>query len=134
MKTAAQIGQLEKEAAGEKNFAIDTSFVLFFLAIEFGQSFGGFGFESVFLGLTLLMVAVLPYFTFIGEKPEFGNWLFGRSLILGFAIVLGLIFKSSLGIVLPEEMRFLPMTLLIGTALLSCYIQFYGFLKLRLAK
>ena len=45
-----------------------------------------------------------------------------------------MMFKQSLGVVLPETIRFLPMTLLIVTAMLSCYIQFYGFLKLRLAK
>ncbi len=49
-------------------------------------------------------------------------------------ILLGVIFKQSLGVALPEEFRFLPMTLLIVTAMLSCYIQFYSFLKLRLAK
>lgn len=134
MKTLAQVGRIEEETAVEKNFAIDTSFVLFFLAIEFGQSFGRFGFESIFLAITLLMVAVLPYYAYSGEKPEFRGWLFGRSLILGFAILLGVMFKQSLGIVLPEELKFVPMTMLILTAMLSCYIQFYGFLKLRLAK
>ncbi len=134
MKTAAQIGQIqEEEVAVEKSFAVDTSFVLFFLAIEFGRS-AGFAFESVFLGITLIMVAVLPYFAYTGEKPDFRNWLFGRSLILGFAIVLGIIFRQTLGVVLPEEFRFMPMTLLIVAAMLSCYIQFYSFLKLRLAK
>ena len=48
--------------------------------------------------------------------------------------MLGAIFKQSLGVVLPETFRFLPMTLLIVTAMLCCYVQFYGFLKLRLAK
>lgn len=134
MKTVAQVGPIESEIAREKNFAIDTSFVLFFLAIEFGQSFGGFGFETIFLAITLLMVTVLPFFAFTGEKPDFGNWLFGRSLILGFAIILGVMFRQALGVVFPEEFRFMPMTLLIVAAILSCYIQFYGFLKLRLAK
>lgn len=134
MKTAAQVGHLENAIAGEKGLSIDTSFVLFFLALDFGQSFRGFGFESVFLTITLLTVAVLPYFVIPGERPDIRNWLIGRSLILGLAIILGVIFRQSLGVVLPEELRFMPMTLLIGTAMLSCYIQFYGFLKLRLAK
>ena len=134
MRTATQVGHFEKETVSEKSFAIDTSFVLFFLAMEFGQSFSGFSLESLFLMFTLLMVAVLPYFAFSGEKPDFGNWLFGRGLILGFAVILGLIFRQSLGIVLPDEFRFMPLTLLIVSAMLSCYIQFYGFLKLRLAK
>jgi hypothetical protein len=134
MKTAVQGIQERIETAGEKNFAVDTTFVLFFLAIEFGRSLSGLSMDNVFLFPTLLMVAVLPYFLNPGEKVNFGNWVFGRSLIAGFAILLGILFNQSLGTVLPETFRFLPMSLLIGTAMISCYIQFYGFLKLRLAK
>jgi hypothetical protein len=77
---------------------------------------------------------VLPYFLPFDEKPGFANWLLGRTLIAVFAVSLGVMFRQTLGVVLPETFRFLPMTLLIGTAMISCYIQFYGFLKFRLAK
>jgi hypothetical protein len=70
----------------------------------------------------------------LGEKPKFSGWVFGRSLIASFAMLLGMMFQKSIGVVLPETFKFLPMTLLIIAAMLSCYIQFYGFLKLRLAK
>ncbi len=121
-----------KVKTGENsNFAIDTSFVLFFLAVDFGQHLGVVAFDMVFLAITLIAVAVLPYFINTDEKPEFGNWLFGRSLIVGFAVLLGLMFKQTLGVVLPEAFRFLPFTLLIVTAILSCYIQFYSFFRLR---
>lgn len=120
---------------GNNNFAIETTFVLFFLAIEFGQSVSWLSFDSLFLGLTLMVVAVLPYFLYSeDEVPDFGNWILGRSLITGFAVLLGVMFKQTLGVVLPDSFRFLPMTLLIATAMISCYIQFYGFLKLRTAK
>ena len=134
MKTLTQIGQIKSETASEKGFAIDTTFVLFFLAVEFGQMLGSFGFETIFFAITLLMLLVLPYFLPSDEKQSFGNWLLGRSLITALAISIGVMFKQTLGVVLPETFRFLPMTLLIVTAMLSCYIQFYGFLKLRLAK
>jgi hypothetical protein len=134
MKTIAQVGQLKNEIISEKGFAIDTTFVLFFLAVEFGQMLGKVGFDTIIFGITLLMLLVLPYFLPSDEKQSFGNWLLGRSLITAFAISIGAAFKQTLGIVLPETFRFLPMTLLIVTAMLSCYIQFYGFLKLRLAK
>ncbi len=133
MKTSSRLEGAQNETA-EKSFAIDTSFVLFFLAIEFGHTISVLSVENVLLFLTLLMVVVLPYFLASGEKPVFRNWLFGRVLIAGFAVLLGLLFKQSLGVVLPDEFRFLPMTLLIVAAMLSCYIQFYGFLKLRLVK
>ncbi|MDQ3636192.1 MAG: hypothetical protein M3405_17070 [Acidobacteriota bacterium] len=113
------------------NFAIDTTFVLFFLAVDLGQNLNVVAFDTIFLGLTLLAVVVLPYFIQSDEKPEFGNWLLGRSLIVVFAIMLGLMFKQTLGVVLPESFRFLPFTLLIVTAMLSCYIQFYSFFRLR---
>lgn len=136
MKTLSQVGDAQAESTGaEKGFAIDTTFVLFFLAIEFGQTFQLFSLDGIFLALTLAAIAVLPYFLpSPGEKPEFSNWILGRGLITGFGILLGVMFKQSLGVVLPEMFRFLPMTLLIITAMLSCYIQFYSLLKLRLVK
>jgi len=134
MKTQSRIEEVQNEMTGGKSFGFDTSFVLFFLAVEFGRTVFSLTFDNVFLFLTLLMVAVLPYFLLSDEKPTFGTWLLGRSLIVGLAILLGAMFKQSLGVVLPETFRFLPMTLLIVTAMLSCYIQFYGFFKLRLAK
>ncbi|HXG82946.1 MAG TPA: hypothetical protein VNI84_02870 [Pyrinomonadaceae bacterium] len=135
MKSMTRAAKAQAETVDNKGFAVETTFVLFFLAIELGQSFSLFAFDSLLLAATLLMIAVLPYFLYSNEeKPRFGNWLFGRSLIVGFAVLLGVMFKQTLGVVLPETFRFLPMTLLIGMAMISCYIQFYGFLKLRPAK
>ena len=134
MKTASRVELAQNTVAGGRNFAIDTSFVLFFLAVEFGRTVSVLSLDSSVLFLTLLMVAVLPYFLGGEERTGFGNWLLGRSLIAGFAILLGVIFNQSLGTTLPEAFRFMPMTLLIVSAMLSCYIQFYGFLKLRLIK
>jgi hypothetical protein len=126
---------LKAETGENSGFSLDTTFVLFFLAVDLGQNFGVIRFDTVFLALTLLAVAVLPYFIAPErEKPEFGNWLLGRGLIVGFAVILGLMFRQTLGVVLPEAFRFLPLTLLVVTAMLSCYIQFYGFFKLRLSK
>ena len=133
MKTLTQIGRIERSTTADKGFAIDTTFVLFFLAVEFGQIVTTFSFDTVFFAITLLMLLVLPYFLPSEDKPNFGSWVLGRSLIAAFAVSIGLMFKQSLS-VLPETFKFLPMTLLIVTAMLSCYIQFYGLLKLRLAK
>ncbi len=122
---------LAKVRTGENtNFAIDTTFVLFFLAVDLGQNLF-LAFETIFLVITLFAVTVLPYFINSDKKTEFGNWLLGRSLIVIFAVMLGLMFKQTLGVVLPESFRYLPFTLLIVTAMLSCYIQFYSFFRLR---
>ena len=134
MKTLTHSARIQRIDAVGKGFAIDTTFVLFFLAIEVGQTLGIIGLDTIFLAISLLFVLVLPYFLQSDEKPNFGNWLLGRFFITIFAVLLGIAFRQSLGTVLPETFRFLPMTLLIVTAMLSCYIQFYGFLRLRLAK
>jgi len=133
MKTLTQIGHIGRASTADKSFAIDTTFVLFFLAVEFGQMLGNFALDTVFFAAALLTLLVLPYFLPSEDKPSFGNWVLGRTLIAAFAVSVGVMFKQSLS-VLPEMFRFLPMTLLIVTAMLSCYIQFYGLLKLRLAK
>lgn len=134
MKTITQVRAAKVENISENDFTVDTTFVLFFLAIEFGQTLTAFGIDTILLAITLGSIAVLPYFLPMNDKPKFGNWLVGRGLIAGFAILLGVAFKQSLGVILPETFRFLPMTLLIVTAMVSCYFQFYGFLKLRFVK
>jgi hypothetical protein len=125
-----------REAVGGNGvFAADTTFLLFFLALEFGRSLSNFGFDGLLLGASLSMLVVLPYFlvnTTVG--PDFGKWLAGRSAIAVFATLLGVVFDRLTGTTLPETVRFLPMTLLIASAMISCYIQFYGFLRLRPAK
>ena len=121
--------------ATDRRFAVDTSFVLFFLAVDFGQSAELLSLNSAFSLLTLGMVLVLPFFLPTdAEKPDFLNWVLGRSLIAVFAVVLGMIFQQSLGVLLPETLGFLPFTLLILTAMVSCYLQFCAMIRFRLAR
>ena len=134
MKTISQVGEVQEIITKDSGFAIETTFVLFFLAVEFGQSFRSLSLDNICLATTLIAVAALPYFLPSEDKPNFGNWILGRSVIIGFAVMLGWMFKQTLGVVLPEMFRFLPMTLLIVTAMLTCYIQFYSLLRIRLAK
>jgi hypothetical protein len=120
---------------GDEGFAVDTTFVVFFLGLELGRSLLNFGFDGVLLGLTLAVLVAVPYFYMPGSiRPDLAKWLFGRSLIAALAVVVGVAFQQSLGVVIPDMMRFLPMTLLIGSAMISCYVQFYGLLNLRPAK
>lgn len=114
---------------------IDTTFVLFFLALEYGRGVSMFSIDGALMGTTMLMVLVLPYFLPSRyEKPLFTNWVAGRTAIAIFGMLLGLVFRQSLGTVLPESLRFMPMMFLILAAIISCYVQFYGLMKLRLAK
>lgn len=114
---------------------IDTTFVLFFLALEYGRGVSMFSIDGALMGTTMLMVLVLPYFLPSRyEKPLFTNWVAGRTAIALFGMLLGVVFRQSLGTVLPESLRFMPMMLLILAAIISCYVQFYGLMKLRLSK
>lgn len=118
-----------------RNFSLDTTFVLFFLALDFGQALSSLGIDGVFSVVTLASLAVLPYFLLDkGARPDFTSWILGRIGISAFAIGLGIVFTQAIGTVLPEAFRFVPMTLLIVSAMASCYIQFYGMLKFRWAK
>ncbi|CAN5737865.1 hypothetical protein BH20ACI4_BH20ACI4_06600 [soil metagenome] len=134
MKTFANSRRIAIDKTNDRGFAVETTFVLFFLAVEFGQSVNALAIDTIVMAFTLVAFIVVPYLLPSEDKPGFGNWVLGRSLIAVFAVGLGMMFKQTLGVVLPETMRYLPMTLLIVTAMLSCYIQFYSLLKLRLAK
>ncbi len=115
-------------------FAVDTTFVLFFLAVDVGQTAVFSVVEAVSV-LTLGMLLVLPYLLpWESEKPPFSNWLLGRTAIAIFGIGLGLMFRQTLGAVLPETFRFMPMTLLIAAATASCCLQFYAMIRFRLAR
>ncbi|HEX3101737.1 MAG TPA: hypothetical protein VHQ01_08095 [Pyrinomonadaceae bacterium] len=114
---------------------VDTMFVLFFLALEYGRAVRAVSMDGLLMGITMLMVLVLPYFLPSNfDRPTFSNWLLSRGAIALTGMVLGVAFKQSLGVVLPESLRFMPMTFLILASMVSCYIQFYGLMKLRLAK
>lgn len=124
-----------QESLLDRRFAVDTTFVLFFLAVDFGQSAFGFDLNTAISGFTLAMLLVVPYFLpLTSERPDFTGWLLGRSVIAIFAIALGMMFRQALGVVLPDVLRFLPMTLLIATAMVSCYLQFCAMIRLRLAR
>ena len=131
------IGQIESEGVvslEDKSFAVDTTFVLFFLAFDCGQRFV-LGIEGLLTGVTLSAFLVLPYFLpFEGGKPSFERWVVGRTAIATLAVLLGYLFGQSLGVILPEAFRFLPLTLLIVVGLASCYIQLINLFRVRLAK
>ena len=83
----------------------------------------------------MMMVLVLPYFLpTVDERADLGVWMARRSIIAILGVLSGFAFKLALGVVLPEGSNFLPMLLLIVAAMVSAYVQFYGLMKLRLAK
>ncbi|MGH9949843.1 MAG: hypothetical protein ACRD6X_21965 [Pyrinomonadaceae bacterium] len=123
------------ETANPGRFVMDTTFVLFFLALDIGTSYASFGFDTLLSAVTLTMFASLPYFLpFAGEKPDFTGWLVGRMFIAAIGILAGLAVAASVGTMFPESVRFLPMTLLIIAGIFCTYTQIYAMLKVRLAR
>lgn len=115
--------------------SIDTTFVLFFLALEYGRAVRLFSVDGVLMGTTMLMVLALPYFLPSRyAKPTFSNWIAGRTAIACLGLLLGIAMSYSVGTILPVGFGFIPMAGLITAAFISCYIQFYSLLKLRPVK
>lgn len=122
------------ERSSNLNFSVDTTFVLFFLALDCGQRFT-FGIDGVLSASTLVLFLVLPYFLPFGEeKPAFEKWVLGRAGITCLAIVLGVMFGRSVGILLPEMFRFIPLALLIIAGVISLYMQLFNLVRLRPVK
>lgn len=135
MEHVISIQRRESVAGDRRPFVLDTTFVLFFLALDMGASVSGFGFDSFLSAMTLILFLFVPYFLpFEGERPEFGMWLLGRVLVASIAVIIGLMFRQTVGTLVPEHFRHLPMTLLIGSAFFSGIVQFYAIIRLRLAR
>ena len=118
-----------------RGFAADTTLVLFFLGLELGRTIQNITFDGLLLLLTMVMVAVLPFYLPTNiERGSFGQWLVGRGLIGVLAVGAGASLQPAYGTILPESLRFLPLTMLILAAMSSCFIQFYALMRLRLAK
>ena len=118
-----------------RGLAADTSFVLFFLGLEAGRTLQNFSFDGFLLFVTMLMVLVLPfYLRSEEERPDFTRWLTGRSLITVFAVALGAALNTAYGTLLPDAFRYLPLSLLILAAMITCLSQFYALMRLRPAK
>ena len=134
--TATQMNYGENRDAGSIGFAgIDTTFVLFFLALEYGRAVELLSVDGALMGTTMMMVLVLPYFLPSRyEKPDLTSWLLGRGAIALLGLLLGTGLGRTIGVVLPAEARFLPLTFLVLSSMVSCYIQFYSLLKLRPVK
>lgn len=125
----------QNDSAPDRRFAVDTTFVLFFLALDLGMSFISPSAESLLSITTVAAFIAVPYLLpAIGKKPEFAVWAAGRTLIALFGVALGLAFRQGIGTALPEAFAYLPMTLLIFSAMASCSIQFFTVFRLRLAK
>jgi len=124
-----------KSEERSRSFTLDTTFVLFFLAMEMGMVTFAWNFESVLSAFTLAAFLVFPYFlSSTDETNGFVRWLTGRSFVASAGVMFGLVLGQATGKLLPETFRFVPMSLLIVAAIICCNIQIYGIMRDRLAR
>ena len=117
------------------DIGMDTGVVLFFLTIEYARAATPTSIDGVLMGMTVLMLWTLPYFlTSNASRLSVYEWFGWRAVVAVAGLTIGLGLRQSSGSVIADNVGFLPMTLLILTGMASCYFQFYGLMKLRLAK
>jgi hypothetical protein len=125
---------VSKSQERTRSFTLDTTFVLFFLAMDLGQTSIGLDLVSVVSVITLAAFVVLPYLLpFENERGGFARWLAGRSMVAATGVMFGLVLNQAVGTLLPDTFRYVPMSLLIVAAIICCNIKIYAILKNRLA-
>jgi hypothetical protein len=111
---------------------MDTAAVLFLLALEYGRAVEIFTLDGLFIGATMLMVTLMPYFVPSGLHLAFwGGWLARRCVVAIVGLWLGWALTRLAG---PNVFGSLPLAMLIFATLLSGYIQFYSLLRMRSVK
>lgn len=124
------------ELAVERPFpATDTTVVLFFLALEIGSR-QTFDFIEAGFGFALLVAfSALPYWISVDAGRRFSEWLAGRAIISITGLSIGLLLGLAIGAgALPDAVRFVPLTLLIVAAIISCNYGIYAIIRNRLAR
>lgn len=124
------------ELAGERPFPVtDTTVVLFFLALEIGSR-QTFDFIEAGFGFALLVAfSALPYWISVDAGRRFSEWLAGRAIISITGLSIGLLLGLAIGAgALPDAVRFVPLTLLIVAAIISCNYGIYAIIRNRLAR
>ena len=113
----------------------DTALVLFFLTIEYARAVHLTSVDAMLMGTTISMITVLPYFLPSNISGlSFSPWLAARVVVALAGCLLGYGLRQTTGSVVPAYVSSLPMTFLVLAGMTSCYLQFYGLIKLRLAK
>ena len=125
--------RVETAVGSEEAIEFDTSLVLFFLAMDLGQKAGILSVENLLMAVAFVAVMFAPYIL-SGDGKGFANWAFGRSVIGGLGLLVGIAFGASVGTLLPDMFEFLPFTLLIMAAMASVFFTFSGLLGVRTGK
>ncbi|MCO6509400.1 MAG: hypothetical protein J5I65_01280 [Aridibacter famidurans] len=124
---------LESTVSADTFVEFDTSFVLFFLAMEIGHK-GLLSFEGLLMAPALAAVLVGPYLLLKGGDVSFAHWSAGRAVITVLGLALGSAFAYAVGTLLPGSFEFLPFTLLIMACMATAFLSFGALLGFRLER
>jgi len=112
---------------------LETTFVLFFLSVDFGQNLGSFGLDTALLGITVVAVAFLPFYLPSADTTNGTTWVTGRSAITLFGVVCGIGFGQLVGGLVPEVLRLTPLVLATVAGVVACMVMLSGVLRLNYA-
>ncbi|MER3429448.1 MAG: hypothetical protein C4324_00130 [Blastocatellia bacterium] len=113
----------------------DTTIVLFFLALEIGSRRMLDFVDAAFGILVVAAFMTFPYWISADPRRWFAEWLAGRAIIAMTGLTIGSLFGLAIGLgALPAVTRYIPLTLLIVAAAVSCNYWIYVIIRYRLAR
>jgi hypothetical protein len=134
MENVISMPRLRSISGSFRAVGLDTALVLVFLAMDLGGSFGSVDFGTILSLLTILAFVVFPYFlTFEGERPPILGWITGRLIVAVTGIVAGMGLNVLAEVYLMENLKYLPMTLLIFSGIFCAITQIRDIIRFRLA-
>lgn len=111
----------------------ETTFLLFFLAIDLGQGLLNGSIDTLALGIAVAAVAILPYFLPTAGDIGLTEWLTGRGSITLLGLVLGLAFGQIVGVLIPGYFSVVPLMAATVAACVSCFMLFANHFRLGFA-
>ncbi|REJ78619.1 MAG: hypothetical protein DWQ47_03990 [Acidobacteria bacterium] len=111
----------------------DTSFIVFFLAMEIGRTGSIFALENIVMLPALVAVMVAPFY-FLPEDMSYSRWFAGRAVIAGLGLIIGAAFGAAVGPLFPEVFSFLPFTFLVMASMVTAFLSFASLLRFEEAR
>jgi hypothetical protein len=117
--------------ANASAYGIDTLAVLYLLAFEYGRAVVPASTDGALMGVAMAMVLVFPYFfPTTGDRPQLSSWMLVRGAAAVIGIAGGAAFGLSVGVLIPQSLKFVPMALLMLAVAISFCIQSASFFRL----
>jgi hypothetical protein len=111
-----------------------TIVVMFLFAIELGQTLVGGTLDAIALAAALIVLFMMPFVSENLTARESVAKFCRGILVCVIGVGIGILLRKASTPLFTENLRFVPMKLLIISALILCYTQFYSLLKVRITR